>query len=658
MTRVSTLRLMGGAALAALIVLEGPLALSRYTSWGLSLPLLLWCAAPFHRGIWRALRDKRANEDMLVSLALWAAFALGTIPLVIPEEALRDVMRRHWLGVLAALTVLCSLGRWWEERLARRSEEALGRLSRRIPRAARALKDGVEAPVPCEELRAGDRVVVRPWETFPVDGTVVEGRSSVDESLWTGSHRPVEKSAGSRVTAGTQNKQGQLVVEVERAGARSAVADLVESVRAGLVAKSGRAAVADSLARTYVPAVVIAAVAAALIWAWKGPKPRRVNGFTALALVLVTACPWTVDLAAPAALTAGIRRARRRGVRIRNPGVLENLKNPDVLLLQKKGMLTEGHPEVSEVLVFGGHDKKDLLRSLAAAEFPSGHPFAEALLKAAGVKEPAEPRSVETYPGHGVSAVVGERALLAGSLSWLADRGVPIPEEAARAVQGRPEPLLAAAVDGRFAGIVFFSDRLRPEVPDMIVRLRDMGIEVALASGDRDAAAHRVAQEAGITRVYAEVFEEQRLKIVERLQQSGKRVVMIGDGFRDAAALSRADLGVAVAPLPSAKDGEPSDAIGARIHLAEEAADLILAQRDLASLAAALRLGLEIRSIIRENLMWAFSVRVLLLPVAAGLLRPAYGLELKPPYLAAAAAVSFCGIAFNCYRRLLSGGET
>lgn len=658
MTRISTLRLFVATGLAALIILEGPLSLSRYTSWGLSLPLLLWCAAPFHRGILRALREKRANEDMLLSLGLWAAFALATVVLVIPEEALRDVMRRHWLAVMAALIVLCSLGRWWEERLARRSEEALGRLARRIPRAARALKDGGEAPVPCEELKPGDRVAVKPWETFPADGTVVEGRSHVDESLWTGSQRPVEKSAGSRVTAGTQNKEGELVVSVARAGSRSTVAVLAESVRAGLVAKSGRAAVADSLARTYVPAVVIAATAAALLWAWKGPKPRRVNGFTALTLVLVAACPWTVDLAAPAALAAGIRRARRDGIRIRNPGVLENLKNPDVLLLQKKGMLTEGRPEVSEVLVFGGHEKKDLLRRLAAAEFPSGHPFAEALAKAAGGKEPADARSVETYPGLGVSAVVGERKLLAGSLPWLADQGVTIPEEAARAVQGRPEPLLAAAMDGRFAGIVFFFDRLREGVPGMVTALRDIGVEVALASGDRDAAAHRVAQEAGITRVYAEVFEEQRLRIVERLQQSGKRVVMVGDGFRDAAALSRADLGVAVAASPASGNGQPSDAIGSRIHLAEEAADLILPRGDLAGLAAALRLGLRIRAVIRENLMWAFSVRVLLLPVAAGCFRPAYGLELKPPYLAAAAALSFCGIAFNCWRRLLSGGKT
>ncbi|MFH1724351.1 MAG: heavy metal translocating P-type ATPase [Elusimicrobiota bacterium] len=654
MTEISKRRLLAGAALSAALWLRGPLALSQYSAWVIALPLILWCAAPFHEGLRRSFKNRRADSDMLVSVSVWAAFLFATVAVFIPEVLLPGV-REPLFGTIAALVIFPSFGRWLEMRLTERSSEAVWKLTRRIPVTARVLRDGAETIVPCGQVLAADRVVVRPGEQVPLDGEVVEGNSRVDESLWTGDGAPVEKSAGSRVLGGSLNKDGTLTVSGPPGGQGTALSQLVAEVREGFSSKVPGPRLADRLAERYVPAVVIIAVVAALLWSWKGPEPRLQQAFTAFAFVLVAACPWSLGLAAPAALAVGMRRAARMGMRIRNPAVLQSLLRPDVVVVDKTGILTEGRPEVSEVLRFGEWKEGHLLRIALAAGRRSGHPYAEALLRRAPRAAALTVESVETYPRRGVSAVVDGSRVLVGSLSWLAEHGIePTPRDLNDLLQ-RKEPLLALAIDGALAGIFFFRDPLRPGVADQVRALERMGVEVVLASGDRNAAVRHVAEAAGIRKVFTEVVEDEKVRVVAELQASGMKVAMVGEGFHDAPALSHADLGVALEADPGdeAEAGRRAPATRG-FDLAAEAADLVLRRRDLGSLARAIRLGTEIRNVIGENLMWAFVLQVLLIPVAAGAFVPGFGAWFRPGYAAGAAAVSALIIVLNSIRRLRS----
>lgn len=646
----STLRLLTAGALSVAILLEGRLALSPYTVWAISLPLLLWCAAPYHAGFWRGLREQNANADMLISMGVWSAFFFSTAAILMPQLPFMAA-RGHRLGTMGALIVVPMLGRWFERRMTEQSGAALGKLLRRIPRAARRLGPEGEANVSLGEVRVGDRIRVGPGEPIPVDGKVVEGSSRVDESLWTGEATAVEKVVGSKVLSGTQNKGGELVIEVRRLGSRTALSRLVESVFEGAAVKSVRAGIADGIARGYVPAVVITGVGAALLWSWKGPEPRLAHAFTALAMVIVVAVPWALEMAAPAALAVGFRRAAKLGIRIRNPAVLEMLERPDVLVLDKKGILTEGRPRVAEVIVFGRWKPKDLLRYAAAAERRSTHPFSEAVRMKVGESDLPEAESVEIYPGRGVAATFEGRHVLVGSPAWLTEKGVETAPQDARVLRGNPASLMAVAVDGKIAGAITFLDPLRPGIAEGVRQLKQMGIEVVLASGDRNAVAHRVAEEAGIGRVYAEVAEEEKVQIVRHLQARGKRVVMAGEGVRDAAALSCADLGIAVMPSGAESLGT-RPALGAGIDLAEESADILLLRRDLEHLSAAIRLALEIRRTIKQNLRVAFGLHILLIPAAAGAFYSSFGIGMQPSHLAAAAGISLVVIIGNSLRQL------
>jgi Cu+-exporting ATPase len=640
----SLLPLLAAWVLAAAIWLERPLDLSPYTAWALSLPLLLGCGAVFHRGLWRAIVEKRANADMLISISLWTSLLLSTAAVFFPETT-RVVLFGHWLKPAAALVAMSLLGRLLEGWLTERGGEALGKIIRRVPTSARVERSGREVPVLTKDLCAGDVVLVRPGQPLPADGEVIEGTSRVDESLWTLSGEAVEKTIGARVLGGTQNKSGELRVRVGADAGGMQLVRVVEAVVAAVGSKSARAGVADAIARAYVPAVILTAVSAALIWSWGGPEPRAMHALAVLGTVLMVACPWGIDLAAPAALAAGLRRAAERGIRFRNPSVVEMFERPDVVVLDKKGILTEGRPTVADVICFGKWQRSEILRFAAAAERRSGHPFYEALRAAAGVKPLPKVESFETYPGQGVAATIGGKRVLAGSPAWLAEREATASKAHREQLQGHEDSLMALSIDGKVAGAVTFSDPLRPGVPEAVQELTRMGLEVVLASGDRNAAAHKVAERAGISRVYSEVQQDEKVRIISEIQAGGRKVVMVGEGVRDAAALSRADLGVAVAPAVARVD--PRTALGAGIDLAAEAADVLLPGRDLQQLALTLRMSLAIRGAIRSNLRWAFAPHVILLPVAAGALLPSFGISMSQRLVAAATAVGILAACIN-----------
>ncbi|MFH2205031.1 MAG: heavy metal translocating P-type ATPase [Elusimicrobiota bacterium] len=651
MREVSTLRLLVGCGLTAGILLDRSINLSPYTVWGLSLPVFVWCGGPFHAGLLRCFVTQRANTNMLISLSTWAAFLYSTLAVFAPRHLLPGA-QDHMLGAMGCLIVAATFGRWLEIRLTERSGEALGKLNRRIPHTARRLRgDGPDGPVEnvlSASLGEGDRVLVRPGEQIPVDGKVLTGASHVDESLWTRSTALIEKTAGSHVLCGTQNKDSDIVVAVERSSTNSELAQMITSIREGFALKSVRAGIADGLAGGYVPAVVIAAVAATLIWSWQGPEPRLTNALTVLSMVLFAACPWAVTIASPAALALGLRRAGRMRIRIRNPGVLEKLDRADILILDKKGILTEGRPSVRDVVCFGRWNKEELLRRATIVEKGTGHPFSGALLRSLNGRELPDADSHETYPGRGVAVSYAGDRILAGSPEWLAEQGIELPASGQRLLREKTDSLMALAVEGEAAGIISFTDELRPGARDAVRTLAAMGIEVVLASGDRNPAAHDTAQQVGIRRVFSEVQGEDKVQIVEDLQSQGKKVVMLGDRMRDAAALSRADLGIS---LGAERAGMRRPDLGASIDLAAESADVILLQRDLDHLLSALRLCLKIREVVRENLKWAFGIQLVLISAAAGALYAPFAVRLPPAAPGAAAAVSILAILIHSILR-------
>lgn len=647
LTGVSTLRLSGGLALAAAVWLGGALRLSPYSSLALAGLLAIVGGRPFARGFARSLKSGKADADMLVFLGVWAAMAQAVAAVFVPELLLPPA-RRPFFEMLAALVFFPSLGRWLEARLVERGGEALWTLARRIPRSVRIVGPGADSVVAASAARVGARFRVMPGEHIALDGSVVEGSSRVDESLWTGGTAVLEKAPGSRVFGGSLNKTGVLLVAAERPAADARLTRIVETVRVGVQAKSVVRGVADQLAASYAPGLLIVAVLAALAWSWKGPDPRLERALTTLAHVLVAATPWTLGLAAPAALAAGLRRARRMGMRIRNPAVLQVLRVPDVLIVGKTGVLTQGRPTLVETVPAAGWGAQAVLDLAGAAGEGSGHPFAEAVARHARPGPRAS--SVEAYPGHGVSANVGGRRVLFGALPWLAEHGiVPGPEVAGR-LGDRLDPLVGVAVDGALAGVAVLSDPLRPTAAEEVAALSALGVTVVLASGDSKAAVEAAAAQAGIALVFSEVREEEKQRLVAGLQAEGRRVAMVGTGFLDAPAVSQADFGIALDP--AARPGSAGDPGSAGFDLAAESADLVVSRLDLASLHDALRLTLRIREVVRENLTLAFLPQFVLLPLAAGVLGPAFGILFQPTYAAAGAAVSAFCIAVNSIRRL------
>jgi Cu+-exporting ATPase len=641
-------RLGVAAALAAGLWVHVPLDLSHYSAWLISLPLVCWCAWPFHAGALEGFRRGRANADMLVSLSVLAAFTYTTVIQFVPE-AVPVELRFPLFGTMAALVLFPLAGRWLELLLTEGSGESIWRLMRRIPATARLVDGGKERLVPSEEVPVGAELRVPAGEPIPLDGEVIRGSSRVDESLWTGSDEPAEKTLGSRVLGGAINKDADLGVRVTRGREGSDLFRLVGLVGEGFKSKGPSENLADRLSRGYVPVVVIAAATAALIWSWRGGATRIPDAMAAFTFTIAAACPWALAWAAPAALLLGIRRAGRLGMRIRNSGALQTLDRPDVLIVNKTGFLTVGRPRLVEARCFGDWTEKSLLPLAAAAGWRSGHPYAGALRHQHAREDERAVEEVDVEPGRGASARIDGRRVLVGSLIWLRGHGIEPEEDVYADLQRRSEPLLAVAVDGALAGLLFFSDPLREDIPQQLRRLESLGLEVVLASADRNAAVHAAAAEVGIKRAYAEVQEEDKVRIVRELQSSGKRVAMVGEGVHDAPALSLADLGVA---LESRYRSGAGPAARPHFDLAAEAADLVLEARDLDGLTRSIQLAIMLRKVIRENLMWAFVPTMLLLPVAAGALRPGFETAYSPQYASIVALASGVAIIVNSLRRL------
>ena len=632
--RVLMTRLQAAVIFSVPLLLARPLNLSSYTALILAVPVLVWGGWHFHKGFSRALLRRRADMDTLVSVSTCAAFLYSAYVVLFPETLPPAARQTQWDAV-SGLVVFVTFGRWLETRTRGKTNEAVAKLMRMAPKTARVVRGGAESVVPLAEVEVGETVRVRPGEQIGTDGEVTDGRSTVDESMLTGESLPVEKAPDSRVWGGTLNKNGALEIRVTRPGDESALARIVTAVRESQATKPKIQRFVDTVAAWFVPAVLLLAVIVAASWIKWGPEPRFLLALTCTVSVLASACPCALGLATPLAVVAGIGRAAELGVFLRNAEILEEVGKLDIVLFDKTGTLTEGRPRVAGAITLRGTEDEMLAWALACEE-RSEHPFAAAIVaraKERKVKSPAVD-SFEALPGRGVLVRVGAQAVRAGSLPWLREEGVAIPQDDA-ARFSEFGSLLGVALDGEFLGAFQMEDSLRPSAPAAVAALKEMGLEVYLVSGDRNAAAYRAAELAGIGTVFAEIRPEEKAGIVRRFQSEGKKVAMVGEGFNDAPALSHADVGVALAT---------------GTDVAIESADMTLLNPDLATLAKAIALSRRIRLVIRQNLAWAFVYNLALIPIAAGALYPRWGILLRPEYAGAAMALSSISVALNSLR--------
>ena len=596
----------------------------RFPGWEWALvagavPVVFWCAWPFHRAAWRNLRHGGTSMDTLVSLGVLAAFLWSVVGTVfrVPGQS-------YWFGygmapegadslyleAAAAITTFLLAGRYVEARSKRSARGVLQAIGKLAPTTVRVLRDGDEQVVPIGELRVGEHFVVRPGERIATDGQVVSGTSSLDTSAMTGEAEPNEVTAGSRVLAGTTNLNGALVVEAQRIGAHTQLAELAVLAEQAQARKASVQALVDKVVAVFVPAVLGISGVTLVVWLLVGGGPR--TAFSAAMSVLIIACPCALGLATPTALMVGVGRGGQLGILIKGPDALESSGVIDTVVLDKTGTLTTGVMRLVDFTPLGGADELDLLTLTSAVENDSEHPIARAVVAEARTREIVPPRAenVQALPGSGVEGdVVGEDGVsthvLLGTADLMRERGLAVPEPAmaaadAAAVAGRTAILIG--IDGTVSGSFVVADTIKPSAPAAVARLRKLGLRTMLLTGDRRSAAEDVARLVGVDEVIAEVLPSEKAEVIEKLQSEGRRVAMVGDGINDAGALATANLGMA---MVSGTD------------VALKSADIILVRRSLDVIPDAIQLSRRTLRTIRGNLVWAFGYNVAAIPLAA-----------------------------------------
>jgi Cu+-exporting ATPase len=625
----------------------------------LTTPVLFWCGWRFLTGFWTALRHGTADMNSLIAVGTSAAYLYSAVATFFPEAfgpATHHVQRHapssgfwsflasaplvhYYYDTTAMIIALILLGRLLEARARGRASEAIRKLMGLRPKTARIRREGAEMDVPAQDVRVGDGVVVRPGESLPVDGIILEGASTLDESMLTGEGLPVDKTRGDEVTGGTVNQTGSFVYRATRVGADTALSQIVRLVREAQGSKAPVQRQADRIAAVFVPIVFGVAVATFLVWYLARPDLGPSFALINFISVLIIACPCALGLATPAAVMVGTGRGAELGVLIKGGEALETAGRVTSVVLDKTGTITRGRPEVTDLLPAPGMDAGDLLRAAASAERRSEHPLGQAIVRKAGAQELtlAEPQGFQSLSGHGIEAAVEGRRVLVGNRRLMAERGVEIEALAAQAegLSARGGTSLFVAFDGRAAGLIGVADGIKPEAKDAIARLREMGLDVAMLTGDNPRAAGAVAGEVGIQKVLAEVLPQDKAERVRALRAEGRVVAMVGDGINDAPALASADVGIA---------------IGTGTDVAVESADIALMSGDLRGVGTAIALSRRMMRTIRQNLFWAFAYNVVGIPVAAGVLYPFTGLLLHPVLASAAMAFSSVSVVANSLR--------
>ncbi len=614
----------------------------------LATPVCLWSAWPFYVRAVQSVRHRSLNMFTLIGLGVAVAYVYSVVaalaPSIFPPSFRTDGEVGVYFEAAGVIVTLILLGQVLELKARHHTSQAIRQLLGMQAKTARKiLDDGTEIDVPLAEVAVGDRLRVRPGEKIPVDGVVLEGVSSVDESMVTGEPIPVEKRAGDAVIGSTINGTGALVMRAEKVGAATLLARIVAMVAEAQRSRAPIQRLADVVSSYFVPAVIGVSVTTFVVWGLVGPEPRMAHALVNAVAVLIIACPCALGLATPMSIMVATGRGATMGILFKNAEAIEIMHRVDTLVVDKTGTLTEGRPKLVEVVAADGFDEARVLRLAAGLERPSEHPLAAAILEGAQTRgvEIGAVEGFESVPGKGVRGRVGGQAVALGNRALMASLGVPLEAagERADALRSQGRTVMFVAVEGRIAGLVAVADPVKETTPAAIEDLHREGLRVVMLTGDNATTARAVATRLHIDEVIADVLPDEKADVVERLQKEGRVVAMAGDGVNDAPALARANVGIAM---------------GTGTDVAMESADVTLVKGDLRGIVRARRLSRATMRNIKQNLFFAFAYNTLGVPLAAGVLYPAFGLLLSPVFAAAAMSLSSVSVIGNALRLRLA----
>ena len=618
---------------------------SNWLQMLLATPVVLWAGLPFFERGWASLQNRSLNMFTLIAMGTGVAWVYSMVATFAPGIFPMAFRSSHgavptYFEAAAVITVLVLLGQLLELRARETTSGAIRALLDLSPKLARRVRaDGTDEEVALDLIALGDRLRVRPGEKVPVDGVVLEGRGTVDESMVTGESMPVTKEAGSVLIGGTINQTGGLVMRADKIGRNTMLARIVQMVAEAQRSRAPIQRLADKVSSWFVPAVILVAILAFVVWSLIGPSPAMGYGLIAAVAVLIIACPCALGLATPMSIMVGVGRGAQAGILIKNAESLERMEKVDTLVVDKTGTLTEGKPSVVAIEVAEGFTEDEVLGLAASLERTSEHPLALAIVKAAQAKALPlhEPTDVDQPVGKGIIGTVDGRKLIAGNARFLEEQGIATAVLAERADRLRTEGATAIflGIDGRVAGAIGIADPVKATTPEALKALGEAGIKVIMLTGDNRVTAEAIARRLGIADIEADVLPEQKSAIVKRLREEGRIVAMAGDGVNDAPALAAADVGIAM---------------GSGTDVAIESAGITLLKGDLTGIARARNLSRATMGNIRQNLFFAFAYNVAGIPLAAGALYPLFGLMLSPIFAAAAMALSSVSVIGNALR--------
>ncbi len=604
----------------------------------MTLGILIYSGWHFYSGAIKSLSHGQANMDTLIALGTGSAWLYSSI-VIDYSDALPSLAKHAYFEAAVIILAFINLGSGLETLARGKTSGAIRQLIGLQPRTARVIREGKESDIPIHDVGLGEILRVRPGEKIPVDGTVTEGHSSVDESMLTGEPLPVEKTEGSSVAAGTMNQKGSFIFKATRIGRDTALAQIIKSVRQAQGSKPDIARLADRISSVFVPAVVALSILTFIIWLGLGPEPSLGYAFVTSMTVLVIACPCALGLATPISVMVSVGRAAQMGILIRNGEALQTTGKMTCVILDKTGTVTEGKPSVSTIEAVNGFSEEQVLQITASIESGSEHPLAGAILTEAerrGIK-PSRARRFQAVAGHGVSAEIDKRQVYFGNAALMAQKDVDCAaySEQMQELSKQGQTPMLLAVDNEIAGIVAVADPIKKDSEQAIKLLKEQGIRIIMVTGDNEVTAQAIAGQAGISEVRAQVLPQDKAAVVKELQEKGEKVGMVGDGINDAPALAQADVGIA---------------IGTGTDVAIESADVVILQGSLMKVPEAIELSKATVVNIKQNLLGAFFYNTISIPVAAGLLYPLFGILLNPMIAGAAMAMSSVTVVMNANR--------